>query len=92
MMSGSPLTTGVPRDHVRFCRKRHEKADHAKEIGLTHFIDDRLDVLEHLRGLVPQLILFGERQPETPPWVFGATDWRSVERWFAANPVRSQAS
>jgi hypothetical protein len=35
---------------VLFCRQRHEKAAICRELGLTHFIDDRLEVLSHLLG------------------------------------------
>lgn len=52
--------TAVPADHLRFCRKRPEKAEHCAAIGATHFIDDRLDVLQHLRGIVPNLYWFGQ--------------------------------
>lgn len=36
---------GIPPGNVRFCRRRPEKADHAAQLGITHFIDDRADVL-----------------------------------------------
>src|SRR5262249_40414761 len=39
--------TGLPPEQVRFCRRREDKRAHAAELGLTHFIDDRLDVLGH---------------------------------------------
>jgi hypothetical protein len=29
----------------------------AAGLGATHFVDDRLDVLEHLAGLVPAIVL-----------------------------------
>lgn len=51
--------TGLDREHVRFCRERADKAIHAKRLGLTHFVDDRLDVLGHLLGLVERRYLFG---------------------------------
>lgn len=70
--------TGVPREHVRFCRKRPEKALHARELGLTHFIDDRLDVLEHLRPLVPHLYWFGEQDRPAPGWVVPVLRWTDV--------------
>jgi len=35
--------TGMPPDQVRFCLERREKAVHAKKLGLTVFVDDRLD-------------------------------------------------
>lgn len=37
--------TGIKRDHLRFCRERHEKAEICERLGITHFIDDRLEVL-----------------------------------------------
>lgn len=51
--------TGIDPSHLRFCLERHEKADHARELGLTHFVDDRADVLAHLQGIVPHRYLFG---------------------------------
>ncbi len=50
--------TGVRPDHVRFCRRRSDKAAIADELGLTHFVDDRLDVLEPMVGGVGHLYLF----------------------------------
>lgn len=70
--------TGVPSDHVRFCLERSEKAIHARELGLTVFIDDRLDVLQHLRGIVPRLVWFGEDAVEAPGWVVPAREWAAV--------------
>lgn len=56
--------TGIPADNIRFCRERHQKADHCAELGLSHFIDDRQDVLQHMEGLVPNRFLFGpQREP-----------------------------
>jgi hypothetical protein len=51
--------TGIPHANVRFCRERWQKAEHCEALGITHFIDDRQDVLQHLDGLVPQRFLFG---------------------------------
>lgn len=70
--------TGLPRDHVRCCRHRADKAAHCRELGITHMIDDRLDVLQFLRGLVPQLYLFGLGQEAVPAWVTPAPDWATV--------------
>ncbi len=73
--------TGVPMANVFFCRERRDKATHAKHLKLTHFIDDRLDVLEHLRGVVPNLILFGYQGPRAviPPCVHHLRTWAAVE-------------
>lgn len=69
--------TGLAPKHLRFCLRREDKAGHAKQLKLTHFIDDRLDVLEHLRGIVPHLYLFGEqpRLKHIPDWVTPVADW-----------------
>ncbi len=72
--------TGMPRNHLRFCLRRPEKANHARELGLSTFIDDRLDVLEHLRGLVPRLLWFGEDARSGLGWVEPARDWAAVAR------------
>ena len=46
--------TGLPEEHVRFCLERRDKAAHARELRLSQFIDDRIDVHQHLRGIVPR--------------------------------------
>lgn len=69
--------TGVQRSHLRFCRQRAEKADIARSIGLTHFVDDRPDVLAPMAGLVQFRFLFGpQRHPSTGPIL--VPDWRAV--------------
>ena len=74
--------TGVRSDRIRFCRRRPEKREHCLAIGATHFIDDRLDVLQHLLGAVPRLYWFGYQQPNTsaPPWAQPARDWSEARR------------
>jgi len=56
--------TGIAPGNLRFCLKRPQKADHCRELGITHFIDDRTDVLQHLDGIVPHRYLFG---PQSKP-------------------------
>jgi hypothetical protein len=70
-------------DHLRFCFERHEKARHCLDLGLTHFLDDRLDVLAHLEGVVPHRYLFGPQKPGTvvPAAVAHVSDWmRALEQ------------
>jgi hypothetical protein len=72
--------TGIAPQHVRFCRKRADKAGHCAELGITHMVDDRLSVHTALRGLVPHLYLFGP-QPATPPdWVHPVATWAELDR------------
>ena len=70
--------TGIPRDHVRFCRARADKAIHCAELGITHMIDDRIDVHAALRGLVPHLFWFGAQTEPAPDWVCATPTWLDV--------------
>lgn len=54
--------TGVKEGNVCFVRQRHEKDEVCRKLGITHFIDDRLEVLSHMVESTPNLILF---QPDT---------------------------
>lgn len=67
---------GIAADNVRFCLQRPQKADHCRELGITHFIDDRSDVLQHLAGIVPRRYLFGpQRAANTVPGLMPCIDW-----------------
>jgi hypothetical protein len=58
--------TGIPLERVRFCEERAEKAIIAKRLGLTAFVDDRLDVLQHLEHVATR-ILFAASSDFAPP-------------------------
>ncbi|HEU4411766.1 MAG TPA: hypothetical protein VFS43_41375 [Polyangiaceae bacterium] len=70
--------TGVRPANLYFCRERHEKAEYARRFGLTHFVDDRQDVLAPMRGLVPNLLLFGAQRGPAPPYVRHVRDWKEA--------------
>jgi hypothetical protein len=70
--------TGVPRDNVRFCRERKEKAPICVDLGITCFVDDREDVLLAMAGAVPARILFGARASRDPG-LFPAPGWDVAE-------------
>lgn len=76
--------TGVPQTNLRFCLERRDKAIHCRQNRLTHFIDDRTDVLGHLAGVVEHHYLFGPQRPGTvvPSAVVPVGDWRAVGRVF----------
>lgn len=89
--------SGMRPDRVRFCRRRPDKRAHAEELGLTHFVDDRTDVLGHLRGAVRHLYLFGVQTEPIPPWVIHVGDWPAIARELGtefepviADPGRSE--
>ncbi|ASU82617.1 hypothetical protein CDO52_07305 [Nocardiopsis gilva YIM 90087] len=72
--------TGIPAAHLHFVPERPDKAPVCARLGVTHFVDDRLDVLEHLTT-VPHRYLFtgglGHHRPpaEIPPWAIRADTW-----------------
>lgn len=61
--------TGIKRDHVNFCLKRYEKVGICEKIGITHYIDDRLEVLSNLVTVVDTLYLFRPRPDEVKRFV-----------------------
>ena len=52
-------TTGVGPRQVHFVRDRSGKLEKCRELGITHFVDDRLKNLEVLVGHIEHLYLFG---------------------------------
>ena len=80
--------TGVPAANVRFCLTREEKAPICEELALTHFIDDRVHIMQILRGTVANLYLFGD-EPDArtcPPWA------TFVSTWAHLNPNTSETA
>ncbi|MEZ6195306.1 MAG: hypothetical protein R3F20_06230 [Planctomycetota bacterium] len=70
--------TGLPESHVVFCLKREEKAPICRDLGITHFVDDRIHLMQILRGVVPHLFLFVDDPgaANRPPWVREVSSWR----------------
>jgi hypothetical protein len=77
--------TGIPRENIRFCVKRPEKAIHCAELRITHFVDDKLDVHEALRGVVEHRYLFGPQPVRPPGWVRHTATWAVVETAIGAD-------
>lgn len=50
--------TGIPAERVLFCRKRPQKAPIAAEHGFKVFIDDREDIIQSMKDVLPFPILF----------------------------------
>lgn len=75
--------TGIPRDNIRFCRKRADKAGHCAELGITHFVDDKLDVHQALDGIVAHRYLFGPQRTSPPAWVRHTRTWSEAETAIA---------
>ena len=72
--------TGLDVDHVRFCFERQEKGAICRELGISHFVDDHVHVMQILRYSVPHLYFFREQGGERfcPPWATLVSDWTEV--------------
>lgn len=69
---------GLDTQALHFCRKRPDKAPICKRLGVTHFIDDRMEVLVHLTS-VRHRILFGPQEAEVKAkGVVRANTWAEV--------------
>ena len=80
--------TGIDPGHVRFCRKRPDKAVICRELAITHFVDDRADVLECMVGIVPNLYLFGPQTERVARSMRHVKTWRDVARVILAGRRR----
>lgn len=90
-----PGITGVGAEQWRFCRTREEKSAICQELGVTHFIDDRLENLGvHLRWVLHRL-LFRPRLDELDRFdrhlgsVHFVHSWEDVLSYLLGDPARS---
>ena len=76
--------TGIKPENVNFVRQRNEKDAVCVKLGVTHFVDDRLEVLSYMVESTPNLILFQPDQEEVNEFkqflskVTVANDWNEV--------------
>jgi len=50
--------TGIAEGNVRFCLRRPEKAIHCADLAITHFVDDKPDVIAAIEPVVAHPYLF----------------------------------
>lgn len=73
---------GFIHSNVYFCRERTDKAPIAKQLRLTHFIDDRVEVLDAMKDVVSNRILFtggGNHEESDDKTITGLDSWGSVQ-------------
>lgn len=76
--------TGVIKKNVYFVRARQDKDVVCRKLGITHFVDDRLEVLSHMVESTPYLFLFQPNQKEVDefkaflPKVIPVQEWGEV--------------
>jgi hypothetical protein len=80
--------TGILPENVHWCAERSDKAEICKKLGITHFIDDRPEVVSHMLGIVPNRILFQANEEDTIRFkdyldgVIYTNTWREIEKIF----------
>jgi hypothetical protein len=77
--------TGLDPGHVRFCRQRADKRGHCEELGLTHFVDDRVEVHEAVHGVVDHQYLFGPQPGPIPPNISHVLTWPQARAQIEAS-------
>jgi len=70
--------TGIPRRNLRFCRDRKDKALICGDLGIDYFVDDRVDVLLHMRAIVAHRFLFGAKSSREPG-LLPVPTWEATE-------------
>ena len=75
--------TNIPRPNLKFCKERRDKARICEELGIDVFIDDRLDVLLPMGGIVAHRILFGATESPSPG-IHAARTWAIAEELIMA--------
>ncbi len=73
--------TGVKPENVFFCQERSEKEKICKENNITHFVDDRLEVLSYMIDKVPNLFLFKPNEKEVEEFKQFLPKVIMVESW-----------
>ncbi len=58
---------GIDPANVHFVRKRPDKHPVCDQLGVTHFVDDRLDVLQHLTSVDRRYLFTGGLGEHEPP-------------------------
>ena len=73
---------GMPAGHVWLCRQRPDKAGVCAELGVSHFVDDRLEVLSYMPA-VAERYLFRPDRDEVAAFVAHLPAVHVVDGWPA---------
>lgn len=81
--------TSTAPESIHFCTHRHEKRGIAERLRLTHFIDDRQDVLKPMLDVVRNLYLFGVQPGPPPRWCTPVPDWFAISRLLLSRQLEN---
>lgn len=75
--------TGIPADRLHFVRSIEEKPDTCRELGITDFVDDRLEVLELMPWMVGRYLYCPTRPEHLPRRITWVATWRELNSRLA---------
>ncbi len=82
--------TGIRKGDLHFCKKRPDKAPICERLGIDFFVDDRLDILLSMEGIVRHRFLFGAS--EAPAGITPAPTWAACEAAIVACLTESRGT
>jgi len=72
----------IPLSRVHFCRERREKGPICKRIGITHFIDDRPEIMAVMPPSVVRKILFDPDETDLRQFASRLGDFNVAHSWL----------
>lgn len=82
---------GLGAGALHFCRERRDKGPICKRLGVTHFIDDRMDVLAHMKSVEHRLLFGPQKAGVNAAGVVHVEDWSGVAAALLKPPMREPA-
>lgn len=79
--------TGMDPKACRFCLQRSEKAGICKALGITHFIDDRAEILVSMQGIVTHRYVFNPTDKELQRYAVRMQGEQIVRSWAELEPL-----
>jgi hypothetical protein len=73
--------TGIPEANLHICYERSEKEGIVAKLGVTHFIDDRTEVMSYMIGTVPDLYIFQNLNEDRLKFPDAAKQMTFVQSW-----------
>ena len=73
--------TGIPEGNLHICYERSEKEGIVAGLGITHFVDDRTEVMSYMIGTVPNLYIFQNLNQDRQTFVDAAKHMAYVQTW-----------
>lgn len=71
---------GLDARSLHFCRERRDKEPICKRLSVTHFIDDRMDVLAHLKSVRHRFLFGPQKEGVSTRGVVHVMTWTEIAK------------